>query len=241
MSFTTDNTIRDIALQHPETIRVFERFGIDYCCGGRKSLGQACQELQLSAEQLLQKLRETSSAPATQETAKWQIEPLSALVRHIVDKHHGYCRQEIPRLKALAEKVRARHGENHPELKEMETAFSALAGELNTHMLKEEQVLFPQIVRVECAVGAGQAPPPAFFGSIANPITAMVDEHEAAGELLAQLRSLSSDYRTPEGACPSYMGLFQGLKDFEQDLHMHVHLENNVLFPRAVEMESAKV
>jgi regulator of cell morphogenesis and NO signaling len=233
MNTATEKTIREIALENPATIRVFERFGIDYCCGGRKSLEQACSELQLSAEQVREKLDECLNADSDG-TPDWQSASLSKLIQHIVRQHHNYCRQEIPRLKALAEKVNSRHGKTHAELAEIAQIFERLGNDMLVHMLKEEQVLFPYIAGVEHAQQAGIEAPRPFFGNVSNPITVMVDDHEEAGEMLRKLRQLSSDYTPPMGACPSYQGLFHGLADFEKDMHQHVHLENNILFPRAL-------
>jgi regulator of cell morphogenesis and NO signaling len=142
--------------------------------------------------------------------------------------------------RSLAEKVRSRHGAVHPELAEIERLFSELCCELATHMLKEEQVLFPHIARMEHCALAGETIPPAFFGSVKNPVNTMFNEHESAGDLLKQMRALSSDFTPPMGACPSYQGFFHGLLEFERDLHHHVHLENNILFPRAIEIEARK-
>ena len=238
MSTVTEKTIRDIALENPATIRVFERFGIDYCCGGRKSLEQACSELQLSPDQVIEKLEECFHA-SSDESPDWQHASLSKLIQHIVRQHHTYCRQEVPRLKALAEKVKSRHGSTHPELTEIARIVEALGNDMLVHMLKEEQVLFPYIAGVEHAQSAGQEPPVSIFGSLSNPVTAMVDDHEEAGAMLRALRKLSSDYTPPMGACPSYQGLFHGLADFEKDMHQHVHLENNILFPRAMAAQPA--
>jgi regulator of cell morphogenesis and NO signaling len=239
MSPVTEKTIREIALENPSTIRVFERFGIDYCCGGRKSLEQACTELQLSVDQVIEKLEEAFKAKSGDET-DWQKASQSKLIQHIVRKHHTYCRQEIPRLKALSEKVKSRHGVTHPELVEIARLFESLGSELLVHMLKEEQVLFPYIAGVEHARAAGQEEPRPFFGHVTNPVKAMMHDHDDAGEILRKLRKLSSDYTPPMGACPSYQGLFHGLADFEEDMHQHVHLENNILFPRAVSAAPAK-
>lgn len=239
MSTVTEKTIREIALENPATIRVFERFGIDYCCGGRKSLEQACSELQLSADQVAEKLEECFQG--TSEAAPdWGKASLSKLIQHIVRKHHNYCRHEVPRLKALAEKVNNRHGANHPELVEIAQTFERLGNDMLIHMLKEEQVLFPYIAGVEHAQTVGQEAPRAFFGHVSFPVSSMVDDHEEAGEMLRKLRQLSSDYTPPMGACPSYQGLFHGLADFEKDMHEHVHLENNILFPRAIAAAPAK-
>jgi regulator of cell morphogenesis and NO signaling len=237
MTISAETTVREIATEAPATIPVFERFGIDYCCGGRKSIKQACSELQLSTEQLLEKLEEATGSPAADETTAWQKAPLSRLVQHIVRKHHTFVRHEVPRLRSLADKVRTRHGAAHPELLEIEALFTEAAGELATHMQKEEQVLFPYIAREEHMNAAGVRVDRPFFGSVDNPVRTMLQEHESVGELLAAIRRLSRNYRAPEGACPSYIGLYHGLEEFERDLHRHVHLENNILFPRAQELD----
>jgi regulator of cell morphogenesis and NO signaling len=233
MQITTENIIRDIAVESPATIPVFEKFGIDYCCGGKRSLAQACKDLQLSVDQVIEKLDEVTAVPADDGT-KWPAQPLYKVIQHVVRTHHTYVRQEVPRLRALAEKVRSRHGASHPELAEIESVFNELSDELLTHMMKEEQVLFPYIAKVEHSVGLGEIAPSAPFGSVERPIDAMVDDHELAGSLAARLRTLTSGYTAPMGACPSYKGLFFGLQEFERDLHAHVHLENNILFPRTL-------
>lgn len=238
MHITTENIIRDIAVASPATIPVFERFGIDYCCGGRRSLAQACADLQLSVDQVLDKLDEAVAGTTTDDGTRWQSQPLYKVIQHVVRKHHTYVRQEVPRLRALAEKVRRRHGVSHSELGEIETVFNQLADELLTHMLKEEQILFPYIAKLEHSRTAGQPAPAAGFGNLEQPIEAMVDDHELAGKLAARLRTLTSNYTAPMGACPSYQGLFFGLQEFERDLHQHVHLENNVLFPRTLDIGS---
>ena len=239
MSTVTEKTIREIALENPATIRVFERFGIDYCCGGRKSLEQACSELQLSADQVSEKLEECLQGESDT-GPDWQKASLSKLIQHIVRKHHNYCRQEVPRLKALADKVNNRHGANHAELAEIAQTFERLGNDLLIHMLKEEQVLFPYIAGAEHARTVGEEEPRAFFGHLTFPVDAMLDDHAEAGAMLRKLRELSSDYTPPMGACPSYQGLFHGLAEFEKDMHQHVHLENNILFPRAIAAAPAK-
>ncbi len=186
--------------------------------------------------QLLEQSSQDSQAPVA---AEWREKPLRDLIAHIVQKHHGYVRQETPRIGALLAKVAAKHGPNHPEIAQIDQLFSAIGQDLSTHILKEEQVLFPYIERMEQAAESGDPVPPAFFGTVKRPIASMVAEHDDAGAVLSQIRKLSSEYTAPPEACPTFVALYRGLEEFERDLHHHVHLENNILFPRAVEMEQA--
>ena len=158
---------------------------------------------------------------------------------YIVGTHHFFTRQELTRLDQLFDKVCAAHGQNHAELLRLQGRFQGLRRELTAHMLKEEQVLFPAIVEMEEAVGRGEPIPMPFFGTVRNPVRMMMMEHDTAGEVLREMRILSSNYTVPSDACLSYRTLYQALQAFEADLHQHIHLENNILFPRAVEMESA--
>ena len=237
MNITEERTVREIAVEQPSSIRVFERFGIDYCCGGRKPLSQACDELQISLEQVTEKLREASGVNDDEDLAQWTTASLAKIIQHIVRRHHAFVRREIPRLRALAEKVATRHGKTNAELPEVRSLVNQVCEEFTSHMLKEEEVLFPYIARMEHELGIGLPLPPALFGSVATPIQKMMSEHDLAGEAMSRIRKLTSDYQVPEGACPSYIGLLTGLQDFETDLHRHVHLENNILFPRGLKME----
>lgn len=237
MNIATEKTIREIAVESPATIRVFEQFGIDYCCGGRKPLEQACKELQLSLDQVKEKLAEVLSGPQEVDLTALALAPLRRVIQHIVREHHTYCRQELPRLVMLASKVISRHGTTHPELAQIEQRIHVLRDEMFSHMQKEEEMLFPFIAKLEFELEAGREMPGAIFGSVGNPIQRMMLEHDAAGALVEEMRKLSSDFQPPEGACPSYRGLYSGLQEFESDLHRHVHLENNILFPRALKLE----
>jgi regulator of cell morphogenesis and NO signaling len=146
-------------------------------------------------------------------------------------------RSESPRIEALAAKVAGVHGKNHPEVLEVKEVFAALAAELSVHLMKEEQILFPYVARMEESVLAGEAAPPAMFGTVLNPVRMMMQEHDGAGDSLRTLRRVTRDYAVPEDACISYRTLYQALEGYEADLHQHIHLENNILFPRAVAME----
>jgi regulator of cell morphogenesis and NO signaling len=234
---TATETVREIALKQPTSIRVFEKFGIDYCCGGRKPLADACTAQNLHIDSVLAELEAAaaSSAPVVED---WSKSPLASLSEHIVSLHHAYVKKELPRLALLAQKVVVRHGDTRAELPEIQRTLGQLDEELIAHLAKEEAVLFPYIVRFEHAITDGAVRPKSCFGTVANPIAMMTQEHDAAGVLMAKIRSLSHDFVPPEGACPTYHAFYDGLKEFEQDLHQHIHLENNILFPRAIDMEA---
>jgi len=238
MSVTTAKTVREVAVENLAATRVFERLGIDYCCGGNQLLEQACEKAGVSVHELLASMEiEEESARAAQQVRDWQGEPLSELVTHIQNTHHKYAREEIVRLSALLNKVCSVHGKNHPELFEIQPIFAGLAQELTTHMMKEEMVLFPYIVRMEEAVVLKAPVLPAPFGTVANPVAMMEHEHDSAGNALRAIRKASDGFTTPADACISYQTLYQALAAFEADLHQHIHLENNILFPRAIAME----
>jgi regulator of cell morphogenesis and NO signaling len=240
MSVITEKTLRELALEDAGATRVFERFGIDYCCGGNQTLAQACRARSLSLDEvrgLLEAARQ--SPPAGQGERTWEAEPLADLISHIVNTHHKYTREEVARLSPLFVKVCSVHGGNHPELLHLRMIFEGLAQELTAHLMKEEMVLFPYIIRMEEAVieKAPILPPP--FGTVQNPVSMMEHEHASAGNALRVLRETSHDYAAPPDACVSYQTLYKALGEFEADLHQHIHLENNILFPRAIEMEKA--
>jgi len=240
MSITAEKTVRELALENPAATRVFEKLGLDYCCGGNKSLEEACRTANLSMEDVLDSLEiAEQSAHAVQKDRNWQTELLADLVDHINHTHHKYTREELARLRPLLDRVCSVHGKNHPELLQIRVSFHGTAQEMTTHMMKEEMVLFPYIVRMEEAVLQKESilPPP--FGSLENPVATMMHEHDSAGEALRAMRRASAGFTPPGDACISYQTLYKALADFEADLHQHVHLENNILFPRALEMERA--
>ena len=232
----TNKTVRDIALEAPLTTRVFEEFKIDYCCGGRVDFAEACVNAGVDPAVVQGKLESimSSHAPAATMTDN---RTATDLVDHIVNTHHVFTRSELARLVPLMEKVAAKHAELHPELIEIREKFLALNDELLPHMAKEEMVLFPYIKQIDYAAANSRPAAAPHFGTVRNPVRMMMFEHDAAGEILRRIRELSSDYKTPEGACPSYGALYAGLEDLEKDLHQHIHLENNVLFEQAIELE----
>ena len=240
MNVTTEKTIRELALEKPGATRVFERLGIDYCCGGRQTLEQACRTASIPVGEVLDALQAAPpSGQASPKDSDWQTAPLADLISHIKNTHHKYTREEIARLSPLFDKVCSVHGQHHPELLELRATFKGLAQELTTHMMKEEMVLFPYMERMEESVIQREPilPPP--FGTVQNPVTMMMHEHDSAGNALRTMRQQSANYTPPADAYVSYQALYTALAEFEADLHQHIHLENNILFPRAIEMEEA--
>jgi regulator of cell morphogenesis and NO signaling len=235
MEATDNRTVGELASATPGAARVFEKFGIDYCCGGERSLAQACSAAKVN----LQEVAEALEKPQTQSGDRdWQKATLAELAEHIVAKHHDYVRQEIQRLIPLCAKVAGVHGKNHPELEGIQSSFQALAEELTTHLMKEERMLFPYIAQLELGANSGSRPTASPFGTVKNPVRMMMMEHDSAGELLRKMREISNDYVLPADACMSFQMLYRALEEFEADLHQHIHLENNILFPRAIELEA---
>ncbi|MDE3186325.1 MAG: iron-sulfur cluster repair di-iron protein [Acidobacteriota bacterium] len=230
------STLRSIALDQPATIRVFERLHLDYCCGGNRPLAEACAQKGLDVETVVASLAEAASGNAPVVKDFSQAAP-AELIRHIVQTHHGYVRNELPRLLAMAERVAAKHGPAHPEAGQIERQLSQLAEELLLHLQKEEIVLFPYIEKLEQRHNGSAKVPEACFGSVESPIRMMMHEHESAGALMEEMRAATGGFTPWDGACPTTVGLYDGLDAFERDLHRHVHLENNLLFPMAIALE----
>lgn len=231
-------TVRELAVELPNATRVFEKLGIDYCCGGKKSLQEACTAARLPVDQVLKEL-ETSAQTVPPAEFVLPSGSLQELIAHIVNTHHQFTREEIVRLQALLDKVCAAHGKNHPELLTIREVFQALAQELSLHLMKEENILFPYVVRMEESVVQKDPILPAPFGSVQNPVHMMMLEHDGAGESLRRIRAASNNFALPADACTSYQVLYQALQGFEADLHQHIHLENNLLFPRVLELEES--
>jgi regulator of cell morphogenesis and NO signaling len=235
----TTKTVREYALEMPGATRIFEKLGIDYCCGGGKSLADACAKAGVAVDEVLGSLKRTERYDETSASEEWQTASLAELIAHIVEKHHTFTRQELARLEALLAKVCGVHGQNHLELFRIQKQFQELSRDLEPHMLKEERVLFPYIIQMEEAAKNNLMLPAPPFGTVRNPVRALMAEHDAAGDTLREMRGLSSDYTVPEDACISYQTLYGALAALEADLHQHIHLENNILFPRAAEMEAS--
>lgn len=242
MEIDATKTVKEIVVGMPSSVKVFEQLGIDYCCGGDKRLDEACRAAGLPVETVAQALiAAAGTAERSEETVDWNGRSLASLMDHIVEKHHAYCRVEVSRIEPLLDKVVQVHAAAHPELRRIKTLFSELRQELLMHLTKEEQTLFPYISRMEESVTHGIPFPRPAFGTVQNPVRMMVMEHDHAGAALQEMRNLSGNYQLPPDACNSYRALYDGLKLFESDMHQHVHLENNILFPRTIAMEDAAV
>lgn len=220
-------------IDRPSRSRIFERFGIDYCCGGKQPLAEACRRKGLDVREIVDTLvGEADPDPGADQT-DWSRASLTELTEHIVATHHAYLNAELPRLQAIVEKVANAHGDRHPQMAEVRNVFGGLRAELEAHMAKEEQVLFPMIQELERATRR----PEFHCGSVANPIRVMELEHDGAGGALESLRELTRGYSTPADACNTWRAMADGLRQLEEDLHVHIHKENNILHPRALELE----
>lgn len=223
------STVGNLVLEKPSRSRIFQQYRIDFCCGGRRSLSEACEKAGVDAQEVLAALQQLdeASAPAEIDAAHMT---LAALTDHIEATHHEFLRREFPRLTLLVDKVARVHGENHPELLDVRRVYHALRGELEMHLRKEEQVLFPLMRSLEAGVKGAEN----HCGGIRNPIRVMEHEHDDAGEMLRFLRKLTRDYTPPADACGSYRAMMDGLRELEEDLHIHIHKENNLLHPKAM-------
>jgi regulator of cell morphogenesis and NO signaling len=232
-------TVADIAAGSLAAVRVFERLGIDYCCGGKRPLADVCQDKGLDAEWVRREL-DAATNPSGAAARDWNSAPLRELAAHIVSTHHEYLKREFqPLSERLAKVYRVYHQRYGDTLVGLPEVFGGLRSEMEMHMQKEERMLFPAIVAAESAADAGAPLPGTPFGTVRNPIRMMEAEHDSAGQALASIRTITRDFETPDYACVTYRALMSGLKELEQDLHLHVHLENNILFPRAIELERA--
>lgn len=239
MKMITSNTkVRDVAMELPQSTRLFEKLKIDYCCGGNKPLVEACASAGVDVDNVMEMLSEVTQSEDPI-TLDFQNASLTDLISHILDTHHVFTKSEMDRLQLLADKVLAAHGGNHPELVQLDELITRLCADLKPHMFKEEQILFPYIVAMSEAAAQKRTAPFAPFGTVNNPIRMMMMEHDTAGELLRDMRALTFDYKVPADACISYQTLYQALENFERDLHQHIHLENNILFPRALDLENS--
>lgn len=235
MTISDQTLVSEIATLVPSSIRVFQRFGIDFCCGGHKPLGDVCEDLRLPLDEVRRAI-ESSSADDGTAVRDWTGEPLPVLIEHIVTVYHDRLREALPRLAEMAARVARVHGAKAPRLLDrLEAIVGELAADLGQHMRKEEEVLFPAIR----ALASGTAP--VMSVPLDSPILVMMREHDLAGELLAELRTITDGYTPPEWACATSRALYTGLEELEREMHVHVHLENNVLFPAALRLPALAV
>jgi regulator of cell morphogenesis and NO signaling len=241
MRLTDTTTVAEMAASSLAAVGVFEKLGIDYCCGGKRPLAEVCQEKGYDAQAVERELQ--AAAEGIPEVgADWSTASLDELIRHIVGTHHEYLRRELPTIQMRLDKVYRVYNERYgPTLAGLPEVFEALRTELKMHTRKEEMILFPAIAAYEAADQSGQPLPAAPFGSVSNPIHMMEAEHESAGRALTEIRKISREFQLPEYACVTYRALMSGLQDLERDLHVHIHLENNILFPRAQKLEASKL
>lgn len=236
MNIQQNNTIGELVAQDYRTASVFQAHGIDFCCRGNRSITEVCEKNNVSADQLIQELEAVVSHQAIA-NADYQNWPLDVLADHIEKTHHRYIEDKTPAIKQYLDKLCKVHGDRHPELFEITAIFNESAGDLAAHMKKEELILFPFIRKMADAVRHGKTVGKAHFGSVENPVAMMREEHDAEGERFRTIARLSDNYTPPEDACATYKVTFAMLAEFENDLHLHIHLENNILFPKAIEMQ----
>ncbi len=232
MESLANNIIGELVAEDYKTAAVFKKYGIDFCCQGNRTIQEACEKKSIDSEEVIREL-EAVKAQSQNADTDYKSWDLDRLADHIQTKHHGYVEEAIGQLKPYVDKICRVHGDRHPELLEIQREFYASAGELTTHMKKEEFMLFPYIKNM---VRNNKATSPQ-FGTVENPIAAMMMEHDIEGERFRKIAKLTDNYTPPQDACNTYMVTFALLKEFEEDLHLHIHLENNILFPKSLEME----
>ena len=237
MNIAHETPVGAVVAERLGRAHVFERLGIDYCCRGATPLAEACAERSLDVDRVVAEIAESDLREENEDFDRIHCSAMTAgaLADHIMETHHAFLRRELPRLLDLMDKVVAAHGARHPELANLCNTFTDLRQELESHMIKEERVLFPLVKQLEAA----RAPFPIHCGTVENPIRVMEHEHETVGLALQQIRELTGNYQAPADGCASFKALYDGLARLETDLHRHIHKENNILFPRAAALESA--
>lgn len=232
-TITTQSRLGELVAERPGRAKLLEKYGLDYCCHGKRQIAEVCAEKNLDMEGFLQELRQSDEDRPADES-DWRTAPMGQLADHIVATHHAYLNENLPRLHNLILKVLHAHGSKHPELARLLDVFTELRSELESHMLKEEKILFPLIRQLETAGTLL----PMHCGSVNNPIRVMEHEHDTAGAALEALRALTNHYTPPANVCNTYRVMLDGLAELEADLQTHIHKENNILFPRAAKREA---
>ena len=236
MNSTREKNIKDIVIDNFHTADLFEKFGIDFCCNGNRPLREALEEKQITDVKFLEELNKVnlSIQQNNQRHAEWD---LNFLAQYIVNNHHTYVKNAIPDINAHLQKVYNVHGEKYSYIAEVQNIFTLVAEEMMSHMMKEERILFPLIKYLTETQKFNEKPKTGGFGTIKNPIRQMEAEHVSAGNAMDTIRKLTNNYVLPEDACTTFQITYKELDEFEKDLHKHVHLENNILFPRSIELE----
>ncbi len=236
MNITKETIVGELVAQDYRTASVFKKNGIDFCCNGNRTIDEACTQRQKNTEEILQYLKEITAQKNDASAVDFTTWPLDLLADYIEKKHHRYVETKFQEITPFLHKVARVHGDRHPELVEVEELFNESMGDLTAHMKKEELILFPfirKMVSAQRSHTSVQAP----FGTVQNPIQMMMHEHNTEGERFRKIAELTQNYQPPQDACNTYRVTFALLKEFEEDLHQHIHLENNILFPKAVELE----
>ena len=235
MEITQDKKVGEAVAKDFRLASIFEKYGIDFCCGGGQTISEVCKRKNIDPESLLRSINEMISSKANKEIDYYSW-PIDLLADYIEKKHHRYVREQMPVIKKFMDKLCRVHGERHPELFKINELFSASVEELTKHMVKEELVLFP-FIRKMVTTYNGKVVETQEFRSVKNPINVMIDEHDAEGERFRKIEELTNNYTPPDDACNTYKAAFALLKEFESDLHLHIHLENNILFPKTIKFQ----
>ena len=236
MEISKDTSIGEVVKFNFKTAAFFQEHNIDFCCGGEKTISEATKEAGFDTDEFIKEL-ESLAVQTDPDTSFFNSLTMSELSDYIVKRHHRYVHDNIPAINKNIKKICEVHGEHHPELYEIHELFSRSAGELIKHMQKEELMLFPYIKRLEQAALNKTELPGSPFGSVSNPIAMMVKDHQQEGDRFDRISALTGKYKVPEDACTTYELTLHQLREFETDLHGHIHLENNILFPKAIELE----
>jgi len=235
MCIKKESVLGDVVKENFRTAEIFESYGIDFCCGGSRTIESACFEKNIDAEELLKKLEIANVKKSGNDT--FNLMPLDELIDYIVDTHHAFVNKMLPLISTHSQKVVNAHVQNHYELEEVNNIWLGVSEELSGHLMKEEKMLFPYIKSLVKTKADSLALPIAPFGAVGNPISVMEKEHLSAGEAFENLRRITNNYSLPADACATFAVLYDELMEFERDLHMHIHLENNILHPKAIMLE----
>lgn len=236
--FSSNKKLSEIVSHNFRTAEVFEKYGLDFCCKGSRSIKEACSENNIDVKDILNELRKVRNNAVDGRYNEWKLD---FLVDYIINNHHQYIQKMIPVISARANKVSDAHGKRHPEIAEISKIFSVIYKDLKQHLIKEEQILFPyikQLVALKITGCEAEAP---YFGTIKNPVKMMETEHESASESFTLIRDLSDNYKLPDDSCQTFRVFYEELQEFEKDLQKHIHLENNLLFPKSIALEEEMI